>query len=241
MLIRSCSAGDGHGVMKNDPSEALVRAKAGDGSGVMKNDLSKTLVRAKAGDAEALRVLLNRCGPRARLVIRGRIGPQWQSILSEDDVMQVAYLEAFLHLHQLDADTEAGFVQWLGRIARNALRDAIKGLSCSKRPPPAGQATSPPGDESYDLLLDELAQTSTTASRHAAVGEAIQALKKALRELPPEYARVVQLFDLEGRSATDVAATIERSEGAVYMLRARAHARLRTVLGSASRFFSRVP
>ncbi len=202
---------------------------------------SQTLIRAKGGDAEALRDLLKCCGPRARTAIRGRIGPHWQSVLSEDDVMQVAYLEAFLHIDQLDADTEGGFVQWLGRIAENALRDAIKGLSRKKRPPPARQAAAGRSDESYVVLLEELVPTSSTPSRLAARDEARAVLHAALRDLPRDYARVVRLYDLEGRSVTDVAGALGRSEGAIFMLRARAHDRLRTVLGSPSKFFTRAP
>ncbi len=56
---------------------------------------------AVGGDEEALRELLKRFGPRVRQTLRGRPGRKWQSILDEDDVMQVTYLEAFLHLDQL--------------------------------------------------------------------------------------------------------------------------------------------
>jgi len=55
--------------------------------------------------------------------------------------------------------------------------------------------------------------------------------------LPPDYEKVVRLYDLQCKSAVEVAAELGRSEGAVYMLRARAHERLKQELGSSSQFF----
>ncbi len=40
------------------------------------------------------------------------------------------------------------------------------------------------------------------------------------------------------KTADEVAAALDRSPGAVYMLRARAHDHLRVILGSASRYLS---
>jgi RNA polymerase sigma factor (sigma-70 family) len=77
-----------------------------------------------------------------------------------------------------------------------------------------------------------------TPSHLAADDESRRALADALAKLPAPYAEVVRLHDLEGRPATEIAALLKRSPGAVYMLRARAMDRLRELLGSASRFFS---
>ena len=63
-------------------------------------------------------------------------------------------------------------------------------------------------------------------------------LEQALRKLPQTYRHVVRMYDLEGQSIEQVAETLDRSQGAVYMLRARAHDRLRHVLGATTKFFS---
>ncbi|MCZ6683345.1 MAG: sigma-70 family RNA polymerase sigma factor [Planctomycetota bacterium] len=207
----------------------------------MSSPVNDLLNRAKGGDADALRELLKKHAGGARASIRNKIAPHWQSVLSEDDVMQVAFIEAFLHIDQLDADTEAGFGRWLGRIAENALHDAVKELSRKKRPPPALQTTGRTGDESYVILLEELVRTNSTPSRIAARGEARKILDSALVMLPPDYRTVIRLYDLEGRSASEVGECMGRSEGAVYMVRTRAHERLRAILGSSSRFFSESP
>src|SRR5437588_6894146 len=120
--------------------------------GAMSDSDSDLLSRAVEGDASALRALLKRFGPQARDAIRGKIDKRWQSVLDEDDVMQVAYLEAFLHIDQLTGRDPASFVGWLSRIAQNALRDAIKGLQRHKRPNPTRrvlESPAGPNEQSY--------------------------------------------------------------------------------------------
>ena len=191
-----------------------------------------------AGDALALRPLLERYGSQVRQAIRGKIGRRWQALLDEDDVMQVTYLEAFLHIEQLVACDPASFTVWLTRIAENVLRDAIRALERKKRPPPA-QPLYPSGrDGSYSALLATLGHTSSTPSRHAARDEIAGILESVLGKLPPDYQTAVQLVDLEGQTFAAAAAAMGRSVGAVHMLRLRAHQRLRELMGSESRYFS---
>ena len=192
---------------------------------------------AATGDTGALSELLQRHGPevRRRLVI----GHAWRVMVESADVMQVTYLEAFLRIDQLEARTGDGFRAWLDRLAQNNLRDAIRELEAQKRPDPRHQVGRGPKDDSASSLLEALSCGTPTASHVAAGREAKGALDAALAELPPLYAEVVRLHDLQGHAVTEVAATMGRSPGAVYMLRARALDRLRELLGPESRFFSR--
>ncbi|MFO0972872.1 MAG: RNA polymerase sigma factor [Phycisphaerae bacterium] len=196
------------------------------------------LQRAVEGDVAALRALLERFGGEVRGRIAGQIEPRWQSLVDEDDVMQVAYLEAFLHIDQLVARDVASFVAWLARIAENALRDAIRGLTRQKRPNPARRIEAAGSSESYVGLLECLGVSSSTPSREAAQRDAATILEAAIRRLPDDYHMAVRLHDLEGRPVADVAQKMGRSVGAVHMLRARAHDRLRLELGNTSQFFT---
>ena len=200
-------------------------------------DLS-LLQRAVEGDTTALRDLLEHFGGEVRKRISGRIDKRWRASLDEDDVMQVAYLEAFLHIDQLTARDSASFLAWLTRIAENALRDAIRGLSRQKRPDPARRVVATPDADSYVGLLECLGVTTTTPSREAARHDAAAILETAVARLPEDYKTAVRLYDLEGRPVGEVAAGMGRSVGAVHMLRARAHDRLRLDLGTSSQFFS---
>ena len=199
---------------------------------------TELLERAVAGDAAALRPLLECYGSQVRQAIRGKIGRRWQALLDEDDVMQVTYLEAFLHIEQLVARDPASFTVWLTRIAENVLRDTIKELERQKRAPPVRATYAPGSDGSYIALLATLGHTSSTPSRHAARDETAGILKAVLRKLPPDYQTAVQKVDLEGQTLAAAAESMGRSVGAVHMLRLRAHQRLRELMGSESRYFS---
>ena len=69
--------------------------------------------------------------------------------------------------------------------------------------------------------------------------EHAQLVRAAIRELPEAYARVIELYDLECRPIEDVAAELQRSQGAVYMLRRRALERLHELLGPTGNFFTK--
>jgi RNA polymerase sigma-70 factor (ECF subfamily) len=194
------------------------------------------LALAVSGDTAALATLLQRFGPEIRAQLR--IAGRWQSALDVDDVMQVAYLEAFLRIESFEPHGSASFARWLLRIAENNLRDAIRSLDRVKRPPPDRRVQLRTHDESAAVLIEQLGVTSTTPSRQVAAGELRDTLEAALDLLPEDYARAVRLYDLEGRPVEEAAAALGRSTGALHMLRARAHDRLRELLAPEGAFFS---
>ena len=194
------------------------------------------LQHAVSGDGAALTALLKLHGPKVRQ--RLSISPTWQSLLDVDDVMQVTYMEAFLRIRDHRGHATEVFVAWLTRIADNNLRDAIKKLQRAKRPNPRQRVKPASAEESVHALLEVLGAATATASRHLARREAQTTLESAIRRLPDSYREVVQLYDLQGRSPQEVASAIGRSVGATHMLRARAHDRLRDLMGSESKFFT---
>lgn len=189
--------------------------------------------KAVAGDKEALGDLLLFYGPIVQSGLQ--ISSTWQRLLEPGDVMQVTYLEAFTRIRSFDAARSEAFHAWLRQIAENNLRDAIRALDARKNPSPRLQLDDAATGDSAVALLNMLSSGSGTPSRAARADEARTVLADALRCLPRDYARAVQLLDLEARPVEEVAMTLERSIGAVYMLRLRAHGRLRELLGHASR------
>lgn len=192
--------------------------------------------RAAASDMDAMATLLERYAPALRQ--RMHIEPRWRSVLDVDDVMQVTFLEAFLEVPRLQAIDGAGFQAWLTRIADNNLRDAIRGLRRKKNPQPERRISPADFGESCAILWETLGATTTTPSRVISRDEAQGRLQAALERLPDDYRRVVQLYDLQGSDIAEVASSMNRSPGAVHMLRARAHERLRQLLGAATAYFS---
>lgn len=195
------------------------------------------LADARRGDRDALTVLLTQHGPTVRGVVTAELGSQYRTVLDEDDVMQVTYLEAFLRISDLNAGDARGFVVWLTQIAKNNLRDAIRGLTRDKRPDPRRRMHAASPDESAVALIELAGCDSTTPSRIAGAAERRGILTDALAQLPADYARVLREYDLACKPVEEVAANMKRSTGAIFMLRARAIERLRDVLPSVTAMY----
>jgi len=194
------------------------------------------VAEAVRGNGDALSALLAKFGPSVEQGLR--IGRQWQNVIDSSDIMQVTYLEAFLQIPSFRPDHADSFEAWLRRIAENNLRDAIRGLERQKQLPPGRRIhNAAPRDDSHVGLYEQLAATSSTPSRAVGRQDVRRLIESALDKLPPDYARTVRLYDLEGRTIGEVAEAMGRSSGAVHMMRVRAHERLAELLETAAVWF----
>ena len=109
-----------------------------------------------------------------------------------------------------------------------------------KRPQPRDRIREGENGDSVAGLAELVGATLTTPSRRVRKDEARSALLDAIDALPKDYATVIRLYDLDGQSVDETAKALCRSQGAVFMLRARALERLRGLLGTGSIFFSTV-
>ncbi|MGD2110614.1 MAG: sigma-70 family RNA polymerase sigma factor [Phycisphaerae bacterium] len=203
------------------------------------SDLDERVRRAVDGDGDALTELLQTFAASVEGGLQ--IGKAWRSVLEPADVMQVTYLEAFLQISRFDPDRGESFEAWLRRIAQNNLNDAIRGLQRKKRPQPRDRIQAGGEGDSVVGLYEVLGVTTTTPSRHVARDEMLTHLTAALETLPEDYATAIRLYDLEGLSIDDVSGQMGRSPGAIHMLRARAHDRLRGILGATFDSLTRLP
>ena len=194
--------------------------------------VDEVVAQAAAGDPGALESLLQGATPalRAELTIDAR----FRRSFDIEDVLQVTFLEAFLRIRSLEQPTAAAFHAWLRRIAEHNLADAVRALTRQKREE-ARRITHGASGESSRTLLLAVAGAHTTACSRAAAGEQLARLLEAIAALPASYRLVVEQVDLAERSVAEVAATLGRTEGAVHMLRARAHERLRELLRTPAR------
>ncbi len=185
---------------------------------------------AIGGDEDALVELLRRHGDAARRAVSGKIAARWQSVLSEDDVVQQTYADAFLAMHRFRPSGENSFRRWLATLARNNLLDAVKHLSAARSGGERRQ-TQPASDESFQRLWTTLAASTSTPSFRARRSESRRLLRRAVDKLPKSYRQVVIHYDLEDRTTEEVAAIANCSVGAMFMRRSRAHAMLADLLG----------
>ncbi len=202
---------------------------------------SELVARAQAGDQGAFRDLLRNNGQSVRERVAARISSRWRSLISPDDVMQQTYAEAVFNLHRFVAIEDGSFQSWLWRIALCNLQDAIKAMEAEKRGGDCQRVTSIVGEDGHITLLRLLSSGGTAPEAVASREEAAKLIDNAIVRLPSVYRLVVRGMDLEGRSAAALAEELGRSIGAVHMLRARAHDRLRVELGGPTDFFTDSP
>ena len=196
------------------------------------------LLQAVGGNQEALSSLLKKYAPILRTTLTGQIPHRWQSMLSADDVVQETCVDVFLDIGGFPVHSGGSFRRWLVTIAKRNLVDAVRMLAADKRGGRRRQIEPRQGGDSYLALYEVLERSSAGPSRLMAKKEAEDALREAIQALPDLYRRVVVMYDLEGRHVSELAASLGRSPGSVFMLRARAHRKLVEFLGSRSRFFS---
>ncbi len=84
------------------------------------------LQQACDGDEKALGKLLDLHTPELRRVVARKLPARWQSLLSEEDVLQQTFTDAFLDIHQFKPGPGSVFVAWLTTLATRNLYDAIR-------------------------------------------------------------------------------------------------------------------
>lgn len=202
----------------------------------------ETLIgKAIEGDQQALSGLLERHGPTVRNGLSRSIPRRWQAVLAVDDIMQQAYTDAFVAMNRFEPRGPGAFGAWLATLAKRNLIDAIRGLEANKRGGDRHQVGPIGNDESFVALYEQVGGTITSPSRQAARKEARSLLEEAIEALPKDYQTLIRMYDLEGKTVQEVAKALDRSPGAVFMLRTRAHRKLSEIMGTPSRYLTDSP
>ena len=196
------------------------------------------LREAVAGDRTALACVLREHSSCIRSAVAGQIPRRWRSVLSEQDVVQQTFADAVRDIGRFTGTDEVSFAAWLVRLAQCNLRDGLRSLEAHKRGGNRNRVGVGGSGDSVLALVEVLSASGTTPSGHVAANEIRAVLEESISRLPETYRRVVQLYDLDGNPVTHVAQTLNRSPGAVFMLRARAHRQLRELMGATTQYFS---
>ena len=149
--------------------------------------------RIRAGDREAFGSLVERYLPRA-LGVAFRILRHTEDA---EDLVQDAFLAALQHLDDFDADRP--FWPWLSRILVNRGLDRAASR--------AVRATS--------ALLPDVPDTREATDAAAERSEIAERFRRALDAMPPRQRLVVHLFELDGLSVGEIAATLGSSPSTV--------------------------
>ena len=137
------------------------------------------------------------------------------------DLVQSALVEVVASLPSFRGSHESEFVAWTMRILeRNAL-DRRRRLLALKR---CVDREHGEGDGAF--CLQELVGQSASPSQAAMNREELVRIARAMRELPVDQQRILQIVALRGGTHAEAACQLQRSEGACRILLARARAAL---------------
>ena len=136
-----------------------------------------------------LLLFLNQQGPTVRRAIAGRIPGRWQSVLSEDDVMQQTYADAFQSISRFTPLGDGAFRAWLSSLAECNLRDALRMLGANKRGGNRRRVEAFRSEGSYVELYNLLSSSATSPSRQVSRKESYREMEQAIedhsRDVPP--------------------------------------------------------
>ncbi|MBK8097600.1 MAG: sigma-70 family RNA polymerase sigma factor [Planctomycetes bacterium] len=188
------------------------------------------LVKAAGSrDRAAVESLLVQQLPTLRGWLRLRMGATLRARLTADDLVQSVAREALADLADFEWRGEAAFRHWLYARAQNKLLERARFVGAEKRNP--GREAELPADESQALL--DCYANLCTPSRGLQSAEAMRRIEDAFDGLDEDYREAITLYRLCKMSYAEIAAKMQRSEGAVRNLVYRGLSRLALRLGQA--------
>ena len=177
--------------------------------------------RVRDGDEAAARLLFERHLPALRAKARARLPAALRGKVAESDVIQEAWLAAYLALGKFEDRGDGSFGRWLRGIVEHKVREeSHHHLDAAKR------------DARRDarLLTDEArsipSSDQPSPSEVAMAGESAAELRRAIESLPEDHATVLRLVYLDGLTLVQAGERMGRSADAVRKTYGRALTRL---------------
>jgi RNA polymerase sigma-70 factor (ECF subfamily) len=176
----------------------------------------EVVARVRAGDTDLYEILMRRYNQRLYRVTRSILRDEAEA----EDVMQQAYVNAYLHLDQFE--DRASFATWLTKIA---VYEALARARRRSRFQPAESTM-----DEYEDTMSTLRTTGTNPERQALAGEIGRLLESAIDGLPEHYRSVLVMRDVEGMSTADTAESLAIAEETVKTRLHRARMAVRGIL-----------
>ena len=196
-----------HDVTAGNPNAAV-------GFGAAEDTDESLVTRARAGDSAAFELLMRRHNQRVFRVVR--------SVLRDtddiEDVIQQAYLQAFLHLDQF-----GGNARWSTWLCRIAINEALARLRQRGR------------FVSIEAVSEEAMANLSKGSggdpeRTASGREFSKMVEQAIDELPDIYRSVLILREVEGMTTEETASVLDVQTDVIKTRLHRARASLREAI-----------
>ena len=173
----------------------------------------EVVARILEGETELFELIMRRHNQRIYRAVRAIVRDESEA----EDVMQDAYVRAYIHLKQFAG--KAKFSTWLTRIA---VHEALARLRNRRRYDEPG-----PTLETSEDPMDRLPSPESTPEAHLQTRELGDVLEEAIESLPPAFRSVFMLRAVEEMSTSEVAECLDLSEENVKVRLHRARALLR--------------
>jgi RNA polymerase sigma-70 factor (ECF subfamily) len=197
------------------------------------SNISRLIQDARQAAPGALDRLLESYRNYLRLLARTGIDSSLQGKADPSDLVQDTLLKAHLNFKQFRGRTEAELAVWLRQILVRNLADLARRFR-------KAEARQVSRERSLEELLGKSSQllgrivsaNGTSPSHSAQRREMSVVLADALAELTADHREVIVLRSIEELEWNEVAKKMNRSQGAVRLLWARALKRLRPLIES---------
>ena len=186
---------------------------------------AQVIERVLAGELPLFEILMRRYNQKLYRVVRAVLKDE----SDVEDVMQQAYVNAFMHLHQFE--DRSRFSTWLTRIALNEAFGRRRRMRL---------VDSIPADEDGGSGTQAIPSTQPDPERQAYAMELRELLEHAIDALPEGYRLVFMLRVVEGLSTSETGEGLGLGDEAIKTRLHRARVMLRRSvaerLGEAARF-----
>jgi len=185
---------------------------------------SEIVKRVRAGDRALFEILMRRHNQQIYRAARAIVKNETEV----EDVMQQAYINAYLHLDQFEERSQ--FSTWLTRIAVN---EAIGRREKTKTAERINERLEENRvEKNRGTVVDTFTSAQPSPEHQAYARELQRVLEQAVDELPDTYRAVFMLRDVEGLSTSETGEGLGLGEEAVKTRLHRARAMIRRSVAS---------
>lgn len=198
------------------------------------SDVSEELLRrVRGGEPNAVAELAELRRPQLLVYVARQLGYALRAKVEPDDIVQDAMIRAVRHPHLFSAPDRDPFGV-LCHLAQESIVDAHRRyIDAQKRD--AGREVplqaGPTSTEGGDGLLGLLVASITTPSKAFSRDEKEIRMWEALGTLPEEQREALRLRYVDGLPTKDIAAKLQKTDGAVRVMLTRSLDKLQQILG----------
>jgi len=164
---------------------------------------SRILQRLKVDGVEELSRLFMLHRPMIRNMVTARLHGRICARVDASDIVQETYIRASKSLGRYLESPGIHPVVWLRNISKQLLAESLRGHFRQKRTPQR---------EEHDTILEEIADSVSSAEDSLVRQELVQRVRTLMAELAPMDQEILEMRHSEGYSFREIADTLELKE-----------------------------